>query len=88
MWRWTTRPNSVKQNFAAWQSEYTDNVEVIDPLQASLDRHGRLRRGFDPNFGNGLQDPQVRAAVSSEWLAHCDAESLYEDDLMAVAGAV
>ncbi len=74
--------------FAAWQSEYTDHVEVIDPLQTSLDRHGRLRRGFDPYFGNGLQDAQVRAAVSSEWLAHCDAESLYEDDLMAVAGAV
>ncbi len=74
--------------FAAWHSEYTDNVEVIDPLQASLDRHGRLRRGFDPNFGHGLQDPHVRAAVSSEWLAHCDAESLYEDDLMAVPGPV
>ena len=75
-------------DFASWKSEYDAKVRVIDPLHASLDRQGRLRRGFDPNFGNGLQDAQVRAAVSSEWLAHCDAESLYEDDLMAVPGPV
>ena len=72
-------------DFAGWKSEYDAKVQVIDPLHASLDRQGRLRRGFDPNFGNGLQDAQVRAAVSSEWLAHCDAVPLFEDDVMAAA---
>ncbi len=72
-------------DFAGWKSEYDTKVQVIDPLHASLDRHGRLRRGFDPSFGHGLQDPHVRAVVSSEWLAHCDAVPLFEDDAMAVA---
>jgi len=68
-------------DFAAWQSEYNAQVEVIDPLQASIDRHGRFRRSHNPDFRRPLQDPHVRAAITSEWLAHCDAVPLFEDDV-------
>ena len=70
-------------DFAGWKTEYDTKVQTIDPLQATLDRHGRLRRSLDPHDRHGLQDPQVRAAVTSEWLAHCDAVPLFEDDVTA-----
>jgi hypothetical protein len=72
-------------DFAGWKSEYDAKVHVIDALHAAVDRQGRLRRTFAPTFGNGLQEAQVRAAVSSEWLAHCDAVPLFEDDVMGAA---
>lgn len=70
-------------DFAGWKSEYDAKVEAIDPLHTIFDRQCRLRRSLDPNFGLDLQDPQVRAAVTSEWLAHCDAVPLFEDDATA-----
>jgi proteasome lid subunit RPN8/RPN11 len=68
-------------DFAGWKLEYDARVQVLDLLKSAVDRRGRLRRGFDSHFGDGLQDAQVRAAVSSEWLAHCDAVPLFEDEV-------
>jgi len=67
-------------DFAGWKSEYNANVEVIASLQASIDRHGRFRRNFPSDLRPASKDSHVRAAVSSEWLAHCDADDLFEND--------
>lgn len=69
-------------DFAAWQAEYNAHVEIIDPLHATTDRHCACsRRSQSPDLHTGLQDPHVRAAITSEWLAHCDAIALFEDDV-------
>lgn len=79
-------------DFAAWKAEYATHVEPIDPLQTSTDRHGRFRRSRDTDFHSldlhGVdfhspsQDSHIRAAITSEWLAHCDAVPLFEDDVV------
>lgn len=75
-------------DFAVWKAEYVAHVEIIDPLHATTNRHGRLRRSQSPDFHTGLHDPHVRAAITSEWLAHCDAVSLFEDDAQEVLSGV
>ena len=64
-------------DFPGWQAEYDRCLETLDPMQLPLDHESRLpiRRA---DYGH--PDAQVRAAVASEWLAHCDAVDLFQDD--------
>ena len=64
-------------DFPGWLAEYDRCVEIIDPLLSPCNRGpGLPMRHMD----HGHSDAQVRAAVASEWLAHCDADDLFQDD--------